>query len=138
LGFDTLYRNDYPDEELADISADAQRVLLTRDTGLLKRGKVVHGYYVRSTRPKQQIVEVVGRYALLDHISPFRRCIACNGVLNPVDKAQVIDRVPQKSAQLFDEFRQCQSCDKLYWKGSHYQQMQALIEQVIRSVNNIK
>jgi len=41
LGFDSLYRNDYHDEELACISA------LTRDRGLLKRNIVVHGYLVR-------------------------------------------------------------------------------------------
>jgi len=47
LGFDSLYRNDYHDEELARISANQQRTLLTRDRGLLKRNIVVHGYLVR-------------------------------------------------------------------------------------------
>jgi len=47
LGFDSLYRNDYHDEELACISANQQRTLLTRDRGLLKRNIVVHGYLVR-------------------------------------------------------------------------------------------
>ena len=51
LGFDTLYRNDYHDEELARISANQQRTLLTRDRGLLKRSIVIHGYLVREAHP---------------------------------------------------------------------------------------
>src|SRR5262249_11501077 len=43
VGFDTLYRNCYTDEQLARISRDERRILLTRDVGLLKRSAVTHG-----------------------------------------------------------------------------------------------
>ena len=52
LGFDTLYQNDYPDEELARVSSQEGRILLTRDRGLLKRSAVTHGYCVRETDPR--------------------------------------------------------------------------------------
>jgi len=61
LGFDTLYRNDYPDEELARIASQEQRILLTRDRGLLKRSIVTYGRYVRATDPQLQVVEIVRR-----------------------------------------------------------------------------
>src|SRR5918911_4340902 len=59
LGFDTLYRNDYGDDELAHVSAGESRVLLTRDRGLLMRNAVVYGYCVRQTEPRRQLVEVI-------------------------------------------------------------------------------
>jgi uncharacterized protein len=62
LGFDTLYCNDYVDEELARISSSENRILLTRDRGLLMRSIVTYGYYVRETDPQQQIVEVMRRF----------------------------------------------------------------------------
>src|SRR5690554_6793227 len=80
LGFDTLYRNDYTDPELAAISAGEGRTLLTRDRGLLKRRVVTHGYCVRSTDPREQVAEVVRRFDLVHRIKPFRRCAHCNGV----------------------------------------------------------
>ncbi len=86
LGFDTWYRNDYDDEELAIISATKNRILLTRDTGLLMRSLVTHGYYVRSTNPEEQLGEVLKRFNLCDLIQPFQRCIRCNGNLEAVDK----------------------------------------------------
>ena len=138
MGFDTLYRNDYPDEELAQISSDEQRILLTRDVGLLKRSLVVYGYYVRATNPRQQIVEVMTRYALVDKAQPFHRCIKCNDVLHPVAKEDIIDQLPKTSAEYFEEYSQCQGCGKLYWKGSHYERMQGIIEQVIASVDGAK
>ena len=131
LGFDTLYRNDYADPELAQVSADEQRILLTRDTRLLMRSLVRYGYYVRSKNPDQQIVEVLRRFNLFDAILPFHRCIRCNGVLEPVEKEAIADQLPEKTRQSIDEFHRCQTCDQIYWQGSHFERMQQFIEQVI-------
>jgi uncharacterized protein len=131
MGFDTLYRNDYDDDELAASSHAEQRVLLTRDLGLLKRSLVIHGRFVRETDPKRQIVEIVRRYHLADYIIPFRRCLKCNGVLDPVDKADVLHQLPSRTAQFYDEFHLCLDCGQVYWKGPHYEQMQELMARVM-------
>ena len=130
LGFDTLYRNDYADEELARIASDEQRILLTRDRGLLKRGIVTFGRYVRETDPERQIVEILRHYDLGDRIAPLRRCMRCNGLLHAVDKAAVYDRLPPKTREYYDEFSACSGCNQVYWKGSHYDRMRALIERL--------
>lgn len=127
LGFDTLYRNDYDDEELAQISHDQQRVLLTQDLGLLKRSLVVYGYRVRSADPKTQVKEVLERFDLYSAIVPFDRCSRCNGQLSPVEKDTILSLIPYFTALHYDEFFQCQSCGQVYWKGAHYQKMQRLI-----------
>lgn len=132
LGFDSLYRNDYRDEELARISANQQRTLLTRDRGLLKRSIVIHGYLVRETHPQLQMIEVLSRFDLFASISPFRRCLHCNAPLQVVSKESIQHRLLPKTDQHYDEFHLCGECTRIYWKGSHYQRMQGLIASVIQ------
>ena len=133
MGFDTLYRNDYPDDELAEVSNAEQRILLTRDIGLLKRSLVVHGYYVRNTNPRKRLHEITQRYHLVDNIEPFQFCMRCNGQLNIVDKADILDELTPKTAEFYTEFHQCEACKQIYWKGSHYIKMEKLIEEVLNS-----
>jgi uncharacterized protein len=135
LGFDTLYRNDYADEELARIAGEAKRILLTRDLGLLKRREVIYGYYVRSLDPSQQVAEVLHRFDLIDAIEPFHRCLACNGLLAAVDKGEILDRLLPKTRRYYDEFYRCRVCEQIYWKGSHFERMQRFIEDLRRGAS---
>ena len=131
LGFDTLYRNDYHDEELARLSSSERRILLTRDRNLLKRSIVTYGYYVRETAPRKQVVEILQRFELFGSIRAYRCCIRCNGVLQPVSKEAISDRLAPKTRQFYDEFHLCQGCGQIYWKGSHYEPLQQFIERVL-------
>lgn len=128
LGFDTLYRNDYADEELARISSTEERILLTRDRGLLMRSIVVHGYYVRNTDPQLQIVEVMQRFNLYQLASPFQRCLRCNGLLESVPKEAIAEQLPESVRLHVNEFYRCQNCKQVYWKGSHYEKLQQFID----------
>ncbi len=130
LGFDTLYRNDYDDPELANISASENRILLTCDRRLLMRKQVNYGYFVRARQPQQQIVEILQRFDLYDKQKPFTRCMYCNGKTRPVNKQQIESRLLPKTKQYFDKFYQCESCDKIYWQGSHYLKMQEMINKI--------
>ncbi|MFQ5399142.1 MAG: Mut7-C RNAse domain-containing protein [Anaerolineae bacterium] len=128
LGFDTLYLNDEADDaELAHIAADEGRVLLTRDRGLLKRGNVVYGYCLRTRDSVKQLTAVLHRFQLHDEITPWTRCLRCNGLLQPVAKEAILGRLEPKTKLYFDEFHICQDCGQIYWKGSHYGRLQALI-----------
>ncbi len=130
LGFDVLHSVPSPDPELAAISSREDRVLLTRDVGLLKRKEVRRGYFVRATDPRAQLTEVVKRFCLLDSIAPFTRCFPCNTLLQPVDKAEIAHQLPERIADLHQDFMRCPTCGRPYWKGSHYDRMQRLIERI--------
>lgn len=134
MGFDTLYRNDYDDDELARISHGETRILLTRDMGVLKRNLVVYGYYVRNTDSRKRIVEVTRRFNLAAYVQPFRFCLKCNGLLETVDKAQIADHLSADTHRFYDEFRRCESCGQIFWKGSHYQRMQTFMAEVLAEV----
>jgi uncharacterized protein with PIN domain len=135
LGLDAEYRNDFTDEELASRTAAERRILLTRDRGLLKRSEVERGYCVRSDSPRQQAHEVVERFDLRRSVAPFRRCLSCNGLLQPVEKQSVWERLPPGTRERFDEFHRCADCGKLFWPGSHYTRLQQLVADFLASSN---
>ncbi len=127
LGLDCLYENDYGDATLATVSVGEGRILLTRDRRLLMHKSVTRGYLLRSLDPYQQLLEVLQRYSLRHWIRPFQRCIRCNQLLEPVDKAAIIERLEPLTKLYFDDFRICPACRQIYWKGSHFERMQKLI-----------
>ena len=130
LGFDSVWRNDITDDELAAISVDERRILLTRDRGILKRARVTHGYLVHETDRRRQVVEILRRFDLFGTIAPFGRCLKCNGVLEPVAKEAVEHRLPPRTRRDYDDFRTCPGCHRVYWQGSHYDRLAALVEEI--------
>ncbi len=129
LGFDCRYENDYDDEELAEIAQNEERILLTRDRRLLMRKAVTYGYCLRSLDPDKQLPEVIRRFELAKRIVPFHRCLRCNHPLEPVTKEAVLNRLEPLTKLYFDEFQICPECEQIYWKGSHYDHMQELVEE---------
>jgi uncharacterized protein with PIN domain len=135
MGFDTLYRNDYGDAALAELSHQERRVLLTRDRGLLKRSIVDFGCYVREGDSKRQLIAILHRYRLANELAPWQRCPRCNALLEPVDKTEILSQLEPKTRRYFDDFRRCVGCGQIYWRGSHYDRMQTFINQVIEEVS---
>ena len=133
FGFDTLYRNDYNDDDLAEISSTQHRILLTRDRNLLKRSIITHAYFIRDHDPRKQLDEVIRRFDLKNRIIPFGRCTRCNGIVEEVDKTAIEDRLEPKTRKYFDTFWQCSSCGQIYWEGSHVKHMLELTDEVLNS-----
>ncbi len=128
LGFDCDYRNNRDDPELAEISSNQKRVLLTRDRGLLKRKIVTRGMIIRNDDPQKQLAEVLDRLDIRDQISPFSRCPACNGLLAALPRTgplfeELKSHIPPGILKRYAEFSYCRSCRKVFWKGSHYDSM---------------
>ena len=130
-GFDTLYDNAYEDHCIVLLAKNQNRIILTRDIGLLKHGDVQHGYWLRSDQPNRQLKEVVRRFDLKDQIRLFSRCLECNGKIVPVSKESVDDKLQEDTRRYYNAFYQCTRCKKIYWKGSHYQQMIEQIDQIL-------
>lgn len=130
LGFDCLYEATYDDAQLAEIAGEEKRILLTRDRRLLMRKSVTDGYCLRSLDSLEQLTEVVKRFDLAPRIIPFHRCLRCNHLLEPVTKEAILDRLEPLTQKYFDEFHICPACGQIYWKGSHYEKMEKIIEEI--------
>jgi uncharacterized protein len=133
LGFDTRYRNDADDGELAACAAAEQRWLLTRDRGLLMRASVTHGYLVRHDEPRAQAGEVVHRFDLRSAVTPGVRCARCNGLLHPARKDDVVHLLEPGTRREHDTFAQCDECAQVYWEGSHTGGLRAFVDEMTRA-----
>ncbi|MFP4033121.1 MAG: Mut7-C RNAse domain-containing protein [Desulfococcaceae bacterium] len=131
LGLDCRWENDLDDPEIVEISVAEGRTILTRDVGLLRRGRATRGHWVRSTDPDEQLSEVLSRFDLFDSLAPFTRCVACNGALRSAEKAEVVNKLPPRTRRYFDEFFQCENCGKVYWKGAHWAGLRERVESAL-------
>jgi uncharacterized protein with PIN domain len=136
LGFDAAYRNNLSDEEIARCAASEGRVVLTRDRGLLKRSEITYGYWIRHAEPRKQLMEVLRRFDLSRYVDLFTRCLVCNAELQRVEKQAIESRLPPRTAELFQDFHLCPGCERVYWRGSHYQRMLRLIGRTLRDARS--
>ncbi|HEX6995880.1 MAG TPA: Mut7-C RNAse domain-containing protein [Gammaproteobacteria bacterium] len=119
VGFDAVWRNDLSDEEIIESSVRERRVILTRDRGILRNGRVTHGYRLRSTDPLEQLEEVIRALQLGEQLEPFTRCLECNGEIAPVTAKDASPSVPERVRAATDESHRCRECGRVYRAGSH-------------------
>ncbi|MFJ3620349.1 Mut7-C RNAse domain-containing protein [Streptomyces iakyrus] len=130
LGVDTAYEStDIGDPALAARSAAEQRVMLSRDRGLLRRRELWAGAFVYSTRPEEQLRDVLDRFE--PELLPWTRCTACNGMLRKASKEEVTDQLQQGTHRSYDVFARCGACGRAYWKGAHHEQLEAIVERAL-------
>ncbi|MGQ4417778.1 Mut7-C RNAse domain-containing protein [Streptomyces sp. SAS_269] len=130
LGVDTAYEStDIGDPALAARSAAEKRVMLSRDRGLLRRRELWAGAYVYSTRPEDQLRDVLERFA--PELRPWTRCTACNGLLAEATKEEVADQLEHGTRHTYDVFARCGDCGRAYWKGAHHDQLEAIVERAL-------
>ncbi len=127
-GFDTLYRNDYADREIALLAAQHGRIVLTRDRDLLKHRAVARGCFLRAIGAEQQFCEVVRRYGLGASAQPFTRCLLCNSALTAIASQSVRDGLPPSVLARRLPLSQCPDCQRIYWRGTHWHHMRRLLD----------
>ncbi|MFE2019456.1 Mut7-C RNAse domain-containing protein [Streptomyces sp. NPDC059499] len=137
LGVDAAYESrDIGDPALAALSAKEQRVLLSRDRGLLRRREIWAGAYIYSDRPEEQLRDVLGRFAPV--LAPWTRCTACNGRLTAADKDSVSARLEHGTQETYDVFAQCTDCGRVYWRGAHHARLEAVVADAVREFGELR
>lgn len=133
-GFDTLFSSFYDDREIIDIALKEKRIILTRDKQLLKDKRVSHGYWIRSQDHNEQLEEVFRRFDLKNRLDLFSRCISCNTPLEEVRKEEIQHRLLADTSRYFSKFTRCPVCDRIFWEGSHYDNMKVIVNNVLRKI----
>jgi uncharacterized protein len=128
MGFDTLYQNNFTIEELQRISLEQDRIILSRNN--LLATKTNKFCLITDQHPVSQLKQVYVYFQLADHIRPFTRCIICNGMLETVSKESIINSLQKNTFAYFNEFWHCTDCNRIYWKGSHYDNMLKIIQSI--------
>lgn len=133
LGLDVLYRTDYDDPEIIRIALVENRIILTRDRRMLFNSSITHGHWLHSTNSEEQASEVLERFDLARQVRRFLRCPACNGLLQSVPKEEILDQLEPLTKKYYTEFYQCPDCQKIYWKGTHYDRIVDKLNAIIES-----
>jgi len=132
LGFDVVYSNKYADDEIIRIAEADGRVILTRDAGLAARRSRAPLLLIQSGSHLEQVREIVRAFHL-QMFEFFSRCLECNAPLLDVDKESVFERVPPYVYLTHDRFALCPSCGRVYWRGTHVEEMIHRIQSTLRA-----
>ncbi|MBT9160813.1 MAG: hypothetical protein DDT26_02109 [Dehalococcoidia bacterium] len=139
LGYDALFINGLDDNELVRIALKEGRVLLTRDTGILRRGVAFTGkikvVLIEADNVREQLRQVVEALHLESGSDPFSLCLECNEPLIPRGREEVRDLVPPYVFRTQEQYVQCPGCNRIYWRGTHWQRMNEELEELLRSGN---
>lgn len=121
LGHDTAYNTRLDDNELVRLARAEERILLTRDTALLRR-KGLQCLYITSQVLQEQLAQVLHTFDLQAD-NPFSRCPLCNTLLEKVPKYEAWGQVPPFVFHTQERFSLCPACNRFYWRGTHWHKM---------------
>jgi len=134
-GFDTVFINDLDDNRLVKLALSEGRVLLTKDTQILKRRLATTGrlkvILIESEKVKEQLHQVIKTLNLAEGIKPFTLCLECNQPLVPRNREEVKELAPPYVFKTQTQYMQCPSCHRVYWRGTHWQRMSGELEKIV-------
>lgn len=136
LGYDAVFFEGEDDAYMIDRALKEDRVILTRDTHIMKRGVITSGrlkaILIDSDKPEPQIRQVIEALHLDFQSSPFTICLECNTPLQERSREEVKDRVPPYVFKTQLQYMECPVCQRLYWRGTHWQAMLRKLESLTK------
>jgi uncharacterized protein with PIN domain len=132
MGYDTIFFNGSNDSRMIATALAEGRVILTRDTQIMRRRVVTKGLLkailIQSDDPEQQMLQVIETLNLDCNFRPFALCLECNEYLVERSKEEVKNRVPPYVFKTREQYMECPSCRRIYWRGTHWQAMTKRLE----------
>jgi uncharacterized protein with PIN domain len=132
MGYDARFFRGGSDAELVALALKEGRIIVTRDTLIMQRRLVTKGklkaLLIESDQPMKQIRQLIDSLHLDYRFNPFSLCLECNQPLVERKKAEVKELVPPYVFKTQDQFRQCPKCQRIYWRGTHWQAMTKRLE----------
>lgn len=126
MGYDAVFFTGDDSRMLARALAE-NRIILTRDTQIMKRRVVTSGrlkaILLNTDEPEPQMRQVIETLNLDSQFRPFTLCLECNQPLEERNKDQVKDRVPPYVFKTQEQYMECPACHRIYWRGTHWQAM---------------
>jgi uncharacterized protein with PIN domain len=126
LGYDTLVFDQPDDWQIVRIALTEKRIIITRDTGVMKRRVITSGklnaLFITADDPEAQIKQVIAAFSL-DAQQSFTRCLECNASLASISADVVKERIPRHVLETQTQFMECPKCHRVYWRGTHWQEM---------------
>ncbi|MDD5773091.1 MAG: Mut7-C RNAse domain-containing protein [bacterium] len=132
-GYDTLYFNSIEDDKLIDIALKENRIILTRDTRLIKRKLVKNYILINNDFWNNQLKELSENIKLDLSSNILTRCVFCNDILSQIEKEKVINKVPPYVFETQNIFLSCPKCERIFWQGTHFAEIKKVLNNIIPS-----
>ena len=131
LGYDTVYyrgENAYP---LIKLAREEDRVILTRNTKLIPKRPEDRIIRIGEDKPLLQLRELIQKKVIsLNEENLFSRCLLCNIPIEEIRRGEAEGKVPDFIFYQQKEFFRCPQCLRIYWQGSHQENMQKKVEEL--------
>ena len=136
MGYDTLFFDGTDDSRMIATALAEGRVILTRDTQIVRRRVVTSGQLkailIKGDEPELQMHQVIDTLSLDCQFRPFTICLECNQPLVVRNKQEVKDLVPPYVFQTQNQYMECPVCHRIYWRGTHWQAMTQKLDKFIK------
>jgi len=136
MGYDALFFEGSSDSQMIAMAMAENRVILTRDTQIMRRRVVTNGrlkaILIQSDEPERQMRQVMDTLRLDCQFQPFSICLECNQPLVERSREQVKDQVPPYVFQTQSQYMECPACHRIYWRGTHWQAMTRKLEHLVK------
>ncbi len=137
MGYDSLFFNGDDDSSMVKQALAEDRIILTRDTGIMKRRAISRGrlraVLIESEEPEQQMRQLMNILDLKGQSRPFTLCLECNQPLENRSRDEVAGRVPPYVYRTQTQYMECPDCHRIYWRGTHWAAMVRKLEKLINS-----
>lgn len=138
LGFDVVYFSKIEDSDLLALARAEGRILLSRDNALIEKSRDIETLFIESEDWNTQVEQVLNEFKLWQVVRPYSRCIECNVELKDLPKGRAKNLVAPFVYKQADSFALCPQCGRVFWKGTHHQDMEFKIEEILRKRKKAK
>jgi len=133
MGYDAVLFGEIDDGRMVKQALSQVRIIITKDSEFMKRRAVTTGrvkaILVCGDDPEIQMQTVMQILQLDSEFKPFTRCLECNIELMPRDRREVADTVPPRVYEIQEQYMECPSCHRIFWRGTHWQAMSMKLHQ---------
>lgn len=138
LGFNVSYYPKIEDTKLVELARRENRVILTRDHELIRKAKNLKSLLIESDRWENQVEQVLDHFELWKKIDPHSRCIECNAKLKILPKEKAKNLVPLFVYEQAEVFALCPSCGRIFWKGTHFRDMEKKLSRFVQKSKKLE
>jgi uncharacterized protein with PIN domain len=139
MGYDSLFFTGDDDSAMVKQALTGDRILLTRDTGIMKRRIVSTGrlraVLFQSDEPVRQMRQLLSEFDLIGQARPFTLCLECNESLVEKSCEEIRNRVPPYVFSTQSRYMECPECHRVYWQGTHWQAMKKKLEKLANTID---
>jgi uncharacterized protein with PIN domain len=135
LGFDAEYDSGDLTRLMERVGREGRWLLTRRDVERMGPAPVVV-LRITQDRPALQVIEILRSLSYpVDPTRWFSRCLRCNRTLSLLPREEAREMIPEFVAQTQPSFRQCPSCRRVYWPGTHSHRMRSTIEGWVKAAS---